>query len=89
MDLKKGPNRAINSTNNNSFSTFLISSIVTIKILWSHFFANKIKGIAYILQILRGFIITFLYSLLRLIIVALLYWLKVCGKGNLYYIKFK
>ena len=31
-----------------NFSTFLMSSIVTIKILWSYFFVNDIKGTAYI-----------------------------------------
>jgi hypothetical protein len=71
------------------FSAFLISSIITAKILWSHFFVNKIKGAACIIQISRGFIIIFSYFLLWLTGVALSYWFKVCGKGNLYYFEFK
>jgi len=45
-------------------SAFLISSIIIVKISWSRFRANKIKGAAYIIQILRGFGVTSLYSLL-------------------------
>jgi len=45
--------------------------------------------VAYIIQNLRGFNVTSLYSLLQLAVVALLYWFKVCGKDNLYYFKFK
>jgi hypothetical protein len=56
-----------------NFSTFLMSSIVTIKILWSHFFINEIKSTAYIIRISKGFVIIFLYSLLWLTGVALLY----------------
>jgi len=54
-------------------STFLISSIVTAKILWSRFHANEIKGAAYIIRILRGFRVTSLHSLLQSAVVALLF----------------
>jgi len=47
------------------------------------------KGVAYIIRILRGFNKTSSHSLLQLAVIDLLCWLKVCGKGNLYYIKFK
>jgi len=66
-----------------------MSSIITVKILWSCFLANKIKGAACIIRILRGFNVSSLHSLLRLAVVVLLYWFKVYGKGNLYYVKFK
>jgi len=70
-------------------SAFLISSIVIAKILWFCLFANKIKGAAYIIWILRGFNVISLYSLLQLAVVALLYWFKVRGKGNLYCFEFE
>jgi len=66
-----------------------MSSIIIAKILWSCFLANKIKGAACIIQILRGFNISSLHSLLQSAVVVLLYWFKVRGKGNLYYVKFK
>jgi len=50
-----------------------MSFIVIAKILWSHFLANKIKGVACIIRILRGFNISSLYSLLRLAVIVLLY----------------
>jgi hypothetical protein len=55
------------------FSAFLIFSIITIKISWFYFFVNKIKGTACIIQISKGFVITFLYFLPWLTGVALLY----------------
>jgi len=44
---------------------------------------------AYIIRILRGFNKTSLYSLLLLVVIALLSWFGVCSKGNLYYIEFE
>ena len=72
-----------------SSSAFLISSIITAKILQSYFLANKIKGAACIIRISTGFNILSSHSLLRLVVVALSYWFEVYSKGNLYYIKFK
>jgi len=66
-----------------------MSFIIIAKILWSRFLANKIKGVACIIRILRGFNILSLHSLLQLAVVVLLYWFKVYGKGNLYYVEFK
>jgi len=50
-----------------------MSFIVIVKILWSYFLANEIKGAACIIQILRGFNVLSLHSLLRLVVVVLLY----------------
>jgi len=47
-----------------------MSSIVIVKILWSYFRANKTKGAAYIIRILKGFGITSSHSLLLLVVVA-------------------
>jgi len=66
-----------------------MSSIIVVKISWSYFLANKIKGAAYIIQILRGFNISSPHSLLQLAVVVLLCWFKVYSKSNLYYIKFE
>jgi len=66
-----------------------MSSIITVKISWSRFLANKTKGAACIIRILRGFNISSSHSLLRLAVVVLSCWFKVRGKGNLYYIEFK
>jgi len=71
------------------FSAFLISSIIIAKISWSYFLANKMQGTAYITRILRGFNVSSSHSLLRLVVITLLYWFKVYSKGNSYYIKFK
>jgi len=49
-----------------------MSSIVTVKILWFYFLANKTKGTAYIIRILRGFNVSSLHSLLRLAVIVLL-----------------
>jgi len=66
-----------------------MSSIIIAKILWFCFLANKIKGAACIIRILRGFNILSSHSLLQLAVIVLLYWFKVYSKGNLYYIKFE
>jgi len=50
-----------------------MSFIVIVKILWSYFLANKTKGVAYIIQILRGFNILSSHSLLQLAVIVLLY----------------
>jgi len=66
-----------------------MSSIVTAKISWSRFRANKTKGAAYIIRISRGFGITSLHFLLQSVVIALLFWFRVRGRGSLYYIKFE
>jgi len=66
-----------------------MSSIVTVKISWSRFRANEIKGAAYIIRILRGFGVTSSHSLLPLVVIAVSFWFRVRGRGSLYYIKFK